>query len=119
MLCEYIWALCGCLLYQSALPVLQQNKHHLSHSLGYKNGYAIQKRPEVGIGGRPIEYNQLNQADLDHLANFNPTLTYGQAKQAPPEDFIPAHVAWDKKVQFETEKSFITWRCAWWFGLVL
>lgn len=57
------------------------------------------KRPEVGIGGRPIEHNQLDQADLDHLANFNPTLTYGQAKQAPPEDFIPAHVAWDKKVR--------------------
>ncbi|XP_076457113.1 EF-hand domain-containing protein 1-like [Babylonia areolata] len=75
-----------------------QNKYHLSHTLGYKNGYAMQKRPEVGIGGKPIEYNQLNQADLDHLANFNPTLTYGQAKQAPPEDFIPAHVAWDKKV---------------------
>ncbi|KAL8623691.1 hypothetical protein ACOMHN_004756 [Nucella lapillus] len=74
------------------------HKHHLSHTLGYRNGYATQKRPEVGIGGRPIEYNQLNQADLDHLANFNPTLTYGQAKQAPPEDFIPAHVAWDKKV---------------------
>ena len=78
--------------------LFQQNKYHLSHSLGYKNGYATQKRPEVGIGGKPIEYNQLNQSDLDHLANFNPTLTYGQAKQAPPEDFIPGHVAWDKKV---------------------
>lgn len=75
-----------------------QQKFHISQTLGYKNGYAMQKRPEVGIGGTPINYNQLSQSDLDHLANFNPTLTYGQAKQAPPEDFIPAHVGWDKKV---------------------
>ena len=25
-------------------------------------------------------------------------MTYGQAVQAPPEDFVPAHVAFDKKV---------------------
>lgn len=43
-------------------------------------------------------YNQLSEQELDELANFNPTLTYGQAKQAPPEDFVPAHKAWDKKV---------------------
>ena len=47
----------------------------------------------------PIIHNQLNEQELDELANFKPTLTYGQAKQAPPEDFIPAHVAWDKKVR--------------------
>ena len=85
--------------YQPSYRLLfQQNKYHLSNTLGYKNGYAVPKRPEVGIGGKPIEYNQLSESDLDHLANFNPTLTYGQAKQAPPEDFIPGHVAWDKKV---------------------
>ncbi|XP_071118908.1 EF-hand domain-containing protein 1-like [Haliotis cracherodii] len=75
-----------------------RGKYHRPHSLGYKNGYAIQKRPEVGIGGETILHNQLNEAELDELANFNPTLTYGQAKQAPPEDFVPGHVAWDKKV---------------------
>lgn len=75
-----------------------KNKYHVSQTLDFKNGYRLPTRPTVGIGGRPIEYNQLNEADLDHLANFNPTLTYGQAKQAPPEDFIPGHVAWDKKV---------------------
>ena len=32
------------------------------------------------------------------MANHKPTLTYGQAAQAPPEDFIPGHVAFDKKV---------------------
>lgn len=75
-----------------------KSKYHRSHSLSYKNGYAIPTHPTVGIGGTPIPYNQLSEQELDELANYNPTLTYGQAKQAPPEDFIPAHVAWDKKV---------------------
>ena len=77
---------------------MQLSKFHRSQSLGYKNGYAQQKRPEVGIGGVAIPYNQLSEQELDELANYKPTLTYGQAKQAPPEDFVPAHVAWDKKV---------------------
>ena len=47
-----------------------------------------------------IPYNQLSEQELDELANFQPTLTYGQAKQAPPQDFVPAHVAWDKKVNY-------------------
>lgn len=73
-------------------------KFHVSQTLGYKNGYALPKRPERAIGGTQLFHNQLSEAELDDLANFNPTLTYGQAKQAPPAAFIPAHVAWDKKV---------------------
>lgn len=73
-------------------------RFHRSHTLGYQNGYALQKRPETGIGGVPLPRNQLSEADLDELANYNPTLTYGQAKQAPPEEFVPAYVAFDKKV---------------------
>ena len=46
----------------------------------------------------PLTQNELSEQELDELANYKPTLTYGQAKQAPPEDFVPAHVAWDKKV---------------------
>ena len=78
--------------------LFQKSKYHRSHSLNYKNGYALPTHPTVGIGGEPIVYNQLNEQELDELANYNPTLTYGQAKQAPPEDFVPGHVAWDKKV---------------------
>lgn len=75
-----------------------KSRYHRSQSLGYKNGYAVPVHPTVGIGGVPIPYNQLSEQELDELANYNPTLTYGQAKQAPPADFVPAHVAWDKKV---------------------
>lgn len=78
--------------------ILQKTKFHVSHSLDYRNGYAIRKRPEVTVGGMPLPFNNLSERELEALANFKPTLTYGQAKQAPPEDFLPAHVAWDKKV---------------------
>lgn len=42
--------------------------------------------------------NPLTEDELNALANHKPSLTYGQSAQAPPEDFIPAHVAFDKKV---------------------
>uniref|UniRef100_A0A8I5YME1 EF-hand domain-containing protein 1 n=1 Tax=Pongo abelii TaxID=9601 RepID=A0A8I5YME1_PONAB len=71
---------------------------HRSQTLGYRNGYAIVRRPTVGIGGDRLQFNQLSQAELDELASKAPVLTYGQPKQAPPADFIPAHVAFDKKV---------------------
>ncbi|XP_077018175.1 EF-hand domain-containing protein 1 isoform X1 [Tamandua tetradactyla] len=71
---------------------------HRSQTLGYRNGYAVVRRPTVGIGGERLQVNQLSQADLDELANKAPMLTYGQLKQAPPAEFIPAHVAFDKKV---------------------
>ncbi|CAD5111984.1 DgyrCDS1238 [Dimorphilus gyrociliatus] len=75
-----------------------KSRYHVSHSLGYKNGYQIASRPNIGIGGEPIRYNTLSEQELDDLAQYKPTLTYGPAKQAPPEDFVPAHVAFDKKV---------------------
>ncbi|XP_007430815.1 EF-hand domain-containing protein 1 [Python bivittatus] len=71
---------------------------HRSQTLGYKNGFAFKKLPTVGIGGNRLYVNQLSQAELDELSNKRPTLTYGEPKQAPPSDFIPAHVAFDKKV---------------------
>ena len=90
------------ILLSSFNVLLQKSKYHRSHSLGFKNGYAVQPRPTVGIGGVAIPYNELSEQELDELANYKPTLTYGQAKQAPPEDFVPAHVAWDKKVCFSS-----------------
>jgi len=51
------------------------------------------------VGGVAIPYNQLSEQELDELASYHPTLTYGQAKQAPPEEFVPAYVAFDKKVR--------------------
>ena len=42
--------------------------------------------------------NQLNEADLDELSNTRPTLTYGNPTAPAPVEFVPAHVAFDKKV---------------------
>ncbi|XP_043918320.1 EF-hand domain-containing protein 1 [Protopterus annectens] len=67
-----------------------KTQFHLSQTLDYKNGYTI---PRV-----PLSAGQISQAEMDELANKLPTLTYGQAKPSPPVDFIPAHVAFDKKV---------------------
>ncbi|KAM6323528.1 EF-hand domain-containing protein 1 [Aegotheles albertisi] len=71
---------------------------HRSQTLGYKNGFAFARLPTVGVGGERLYVNQLSQAELEDLANRRPTLTYGQAKQAPPPAFVPAHVAFDKKI---------------------
>ena len=73
----------------------------MPQTLDFKNGFDMKYKPNIGIGGEPLHYNALSEADLNELANFKPTLTYGQAKQAPPEEFIPAHVAFDKKVSPE------------------
>ncbi|KAL0165168.1 hypothetical protein M9458_040921, partial [Cirrhinus mrigala] len=60
-------------------------------TLDYKNGYALPRRPTVGIGQDPLlERNQLIR-DI-------PNLTYGtDTHRPPPLDFIPAHAAYDKK----------------------
>ncbi|VEL21178.1 unnamed protein product [Protopolystoma xenopodis] len=76
-----------------------RNRFHLSHTLGLKDGYQVAKPyPEVGIGGTPLKVNQLTEAELDELANFRPILTYGKSKSEPSNEFIPAHLALDKKV---------------------
>uniref|UniRef100_A0A673TX02 EF-hand domain-containing protein 1 n=1 Tax=Suricata suricatta TaxID=37032 RepID=A0A673TX02_SURSU len=76
---------------------------HRSQTLGYRNGYAVVQPPTVGIGGDRLPVNQLSPAELDELASKAPALTYGQPKQAPPAEFIPAHVAFDKKVFLESQ----------------
>lgn len=96
--CCNIYIYVGDVLYNVFAESFQQTRFHVSHSLEYKNGYAIRRRPVVTVGGMPLPFNNLSERELEALANFKPTLTYGQVKQAPPEDFIPAQVAWDKKV---------------------
>ncbi|XP_023567655.1 EF-hand domain-containing protein 1 isoform X2 [Octodon degus] len=71
---------------------------HRSQTLGYRNGYAVARRPTVGIGGDRLQVTPLSQAQLEELASKAPFLTYGPPKQAPPAEFIPAYVAFDKKV---------------------
>lgn len=61
----------------------------------------------VGIGGQPLQVNQLSEADLDELATLRPTLTYGNASKPAPVEFVPAHVAFDKKVWLDTHVHMV------------
>ncbi|XP_074166759.1 EF-hand domain-containing protein 1 isoform X1 [Sminthopsis crassicaudata] len=64
-----------------------------SQTLGYKNGYACSVLP----GGTSKECLHVNQL-FQEVNNKKPTPPYEEAKQIPPTDFVPAHVAFDKKV---------------------
>lgn len=66
-----------------------KTKFHRSQTLGYKNGYSV---PIL------LPSDALSEEELNELANHKPSLTYGQSVQVPPEDFVPTHVAFDKKV---------------------
>ncbi|XP_045916821.1 EF-hand domain-containing protein 1 [Micropterus dolomieu] len=71
---------------------------HRSQTLDYKNGYALPRRPTVGIGQDPLLSVQLIQQEMNELSFETPDITYGSYDQSLAEDFIPAHVALDKKV---------------------
>ncbi len=86
-----------CLPGNSFRDLTKQN-HHVSQTLTYKNGYRGQKQPEFGNGGERLDYNQLNENELAMLQNYTPALIYGRAKPEAPDNFVPATVAYDKKV---------------------
>ena len=82
---------------------VQKARYHVDQTLSYRNGYSLPKlRPNCGIGGDEIPFNQLTDGELDELARLRPTLTYGDSKPAAPPSFVPAHVGFDKKVGFGT-----------------
>ncbi|KAL0965069.1 hypothetical protein UPYG_G00276340 [Umbra pygmaea] len=72
---------------------------HRPQTLSYKNGYALPCRPKVGIGQTPLLSNELTQSEINELSNQVSALTYGNTHHhSPVRDFVPAHVAYDKKV---------------------
>ena len=77
---------------------VQKTRFHVAQSLAYKNGYPLPLRPQFDVGGNPLPASQLDEADLDELSNTRPTLTYGNSTKPAPVEFVPAHVAFDKKV---------------------
>ncbi|XP_018531509.1 EF-hand domain-containing protein 1 [Lates calcarifer] len=71
---------------------------HRPQTLNYKNGYALPRRPTVGIGQDPLLSEQLIQQQINELSYETPDITYGSFEESLLQDFIPAHVAFDKKV---------------------
>uniref|UniRef100_A0A665X2G0 EF-hand domain (C-terminal) containing 1 n=1 Tax=Echeneis naucrates TaxID=173247 RepID=A0A665X2G0_ECHNA len=75
-----------------------KSSFHRPQTLGYKNGYALPRRPTVGIGQDPLLSEQLIQQKITELSMEMPDITYGACHDTLPESFVPAHVALDKKV---------------------
>ncbi|CAF1040473.1 unnamed protein product, partial [Didymodactylos carnosus] len=64
----------------------------------FKNGYALQKYPCVGIDHIYKSGLRLTEEEQQLLDNFSPELIYGKAKVKVPDKFVPATVFYDKKV---------------------
>lgn len=75
-----------------------QTNFHVSHTLDVKNGHRVTKWPTVGLGGTRINYNQLSEDEVELLRNYRPELVYGKAVVETPDKFVPATLAFDKKV---------------------
>ncbi|KAK7880838.1 hypothetical protein WMY93_032518 [Mugilogobius chulae] len=74
---------------------------HKPQTLAYKNGYALPLRPTVGIGQSPLLSAQLRLQELKQLPLQEADSSYDSYDSydlQQCEDFIPAHVALDKKV---------------------
>lgn len=84
-----------------ALPYdlsVQKSAFHRPQTLAYKDGYALPRRPCVGIGQDPLLSEQLIQQEISQLSFERPDVTYNYTDRGLAEEFIPAHVALDKKV---------------------
>ncbi|GAB1599427.1 EF-hand domain-containing protein 1-like [Argonauta hians] len=58
----------------------------------------MKRSVQSGIGGDILDDNQLNEQELQDLANYQSLQTYGAAKPAPPPTFIPDFVHLANKV---------------------
>ncbi|KAK2856154.1 hypothetical protein Q5P01_004889 [Channa striata] len=77
---------------------ITKSAFHRPQTLEYRNGYALPLRPTVGIGQDPLLSEELIRQELSELNFESPYLNYGSYDQILPEEFVPAHVALDKKV---------------------
>ncbi|XP_007546693.2 EF-hand domain-containing protein 1 [Poecilia formosa] len=74
---------------------LAKTAFHRSQTLGYKNGFALSYRPSVVIGKEVLAAEPLTHHEIDKLCFETPYTVYDKPEY---EEFIPAHVALDKKV---------------------
>ncbi|KAK5903450.1 hypothetical protein CgunFtcFv8_007230 [Champsocephalus gunnari] len=78
---------------------VRKSAFHRSQTLVYRNGFAVPRRPTVGIGQDPLLSEQLIQQQISELSSETPYITRGSyQEQGLVEDVIPAYVALDKKV---------------------
>ncbi|CAL8315704.1 unnamed protein product [Lota lota] len=75
-----------------------KSAYHRSQTLAYKNGFALPRPPTLGIGQDPLESTQLAYNYANELSSETLSLYTEPAGRATTQEFIPAHVALDKKV---------------------
>ncbi|XP_062267539.1 EF-hand domain-containing protein 1-like [Platichthys flesus] len=71
---------------------------HRSQTLHYKYGFPLPHRPGDDIGQDAHLSDQLLQQKINKLTLITPDLRVESLYKIPPEEFVPAHVALDKKV---------------------
>ncbi|KAM9840501.1 EF-hand domain-containing protein 1 [Aulostomus maculatus] len=81
-----------------SFPDITKESFHRPQTLGYRNGYALPHHPRVGIGQDPLVSTQLKQQENTELSFDTAHLTYGSISNDQYQEFVPAHVALDKKV---------------------
>lgn len=89
----------------------QKSAFHRAQTLSYKNGYALPIRPTVGIGRQPLSSENLLQDHMNQLSIQTAVISDETFTRTRPSDFVPAHVAYDKKVKntpFQRSWKYIT-----------
>ncbi|KAM4713130.1 EF-hand domain-containing protein 1 [Anableps anableps] len=77
---------------------LTKSAFHRSQTLSYRNGYAFPRRPSVGIGQGPLFSEPITQHDINKLCFEKPDIANATYDKPEYGDFIPAHVALNKKI---------------------
>ncbi|KAG7461102.1 hypothetical protein MATL_G00206410 [Megalops atlanticus] len=77
---------------------LTKTNHHRAQTLSYKNGFLIPEIPKVGIGQAALLSDHLTHCERTQLTVQTTARANEEAIPAPSVEFIPAHVAYDKKV---------------------
>ncbi|KAF0755012.1 EF-hand domain-containing protein 1-like [Aphis craccivora] len=76
---------------------ITKKDYHLSSQFRWKNGYAIPKDKPTGIGKAPLDVDCMLYSKTLGTTGYNPTLTYGQAKDPPKPIVQPHFIMFDGK----------------------
>ena len=82
---------------------VQKSAFHRAQTLHYKNGFPLPRRPTVGIGQDPLLSEQLIQEEVNKLTFETRDVRFESLYKIPPQEFVPAYVALDKKVRSNFE----------------
>merc|ERR1711892_812906 len=75
-----------------------KERFHVSNTLNFKNGYRTEAQPMHPIGGGTIPQSVISPEDIERIQQEVSSLTVKNTAPAPLTPFVPAHLAYDKKV---------------------